>query len=761
MTTFGFRSAAATEGPPRAANFKKPRRSNMGLLYRGRTFIHIFEMFDDTPSSMALWPTISPAQLLPPPESGPPLRRILLVDEEAGTYGELTGNLAGAGFSVDLATTAGQALEQIRESEVELILLGETLLGMSGLDMLRLLRAAWTPQQLPVIMLAAASHNEVEAAALEAGANDCMSPLVEGGRAIARVRSQLHLKDEGLGARERAERLFGATTVSTDVVWEWNVSTGTFWFSGEWGHLTGRPTGGGARLADWLALVHPEDAEPLETALRSLQDDPDQMEFGQEYRLVAPSGEIRWLYCRANVERDRNGALLRLTGLQTDITRNKNIDWLTQLPNRENILVRVDRMLAGRTLPFALLLLDLDRFRIINESLGPAAGDRILREVAMRLERATRAVPAARRPEDYLARVHGDTFLLVLSDVDCAEQARAIADRLQVQIRRPLQLAGREIRISASIGIVLSHGDQYKCAFEVLRDAEIALHQAKTLGRARSVSFDTEMRNDALNRMDLEIDLRRALEEDELVLFYQPKIDIQSGALAGFEALLRWRHPRLGLVAPLKFIPIAEETGLIIPIGAWAMEDSARQFAEWRKLLPEAGLQVSVNLSVKQFFDRDLVEMATRIVRDLGFPHGAFCLEVTESVLIGEIQVAAEILRRLHTAGVGLMIDDFGTGYSSLTYLTNLPFDALKIDRSFVSRLEVDENSAEVVKAVVSLARNLKLDVIAEGVETVEQLETLRRIGCPSAQGYYFAKPVDVETATKMVEASRPFQRPA
>mgnify|MGYP000178302832 CR=1 FL=1 len=711
---------------------------------------------------MALWPAISPTVVAPLLEGMvSSARRILVIDEEAGTLDELTGSLKEAGYCVDLAGSAGQALEQIRETEVDLILLGESLPGMTGLDLLRLLRAAWTPQQLPVIMLAAESHPGVERAALEAGANDCMAPSLEGGRAVTRVRSQLQQKDAEQGARERAERVFRATAVSTDVIWEWNVSTDSFWFSSEWGRLTGRSAVGPIRLADWLALVHVDDVESLETALRALRDDTEQLEFAQEYRLIALSGEIRWLYCRANVERDRNGDLLRLTGLQTDITRNKSIDWLTQLPNRGNILDRVDRMLARggeeSSPPFALLLLDLDRFRVINESLGPAAGDRILREIAMRLERAMRIIPTADHPANYLARVHGDTFLLILTGVESGELARAVADRLQAQVRQPLQLAGREIRISASIGIALSTGDQYKLAFEVLRDAEIALHQAKTLGRARSVSFDAEMRNDAINRMDLEIDLRRALDHGELVLYYQPKIDIQTGGLAGFEALLRWRHPQLGLVAPLKFIPIAEETGMIIPIGAWAIEDSARQFAEWRKLLPTAGLQVSVNLSVKQFFDRDLVDLVARVVGELGFPPGVFCLEVTESVLIGEIEAAAEILRRLHSAGVGLMIDDFGTGYSSLNYLTNLPFDALKIDRSFVSRLDVDENCAEVVKAVVSLARNLKLDVVAEGVETPQQLECLRRIGCPYAQGFFFAKPVDVETATNMVLASRPF----
>jgi diguanylate cyclase (GGDEF)-like protein len=676
-------------------------------------------------------------------------RHILVVDPAPDAHGELTASLTGAGYSVDLAATAGEALERIRESEVELVLLGETLPGMAGLDLLRLLRAAWTPQQLPVIMLANESKGGIETAALEAGANDCLSTGGEGGRGLARVQSQLRQKDAGQGARDRAERVFRATAVSTDVIWEWNVSTDTFWFSSEWGRLAGRPIVGPTHLEEWLSFVHKEDVETVETAFRALRANSDQFEFGQEYRIVTPSGEIRWIYCRANVERDRDGQLLRLTGLQTDITRNKSIDWLTQLPNRENILERVDRMLSaarqGEAVPFALLLLDIDRFRVVNESLGATAGDRILREIALRLERATRTVSTGGRPEDYLARVHGDTFLLILNDVAQIEMARSIADRLQAQIRRPLQLGGREIRLSASIGIALSHGDTYEHAFELLRDAEIALHQAKALGRARSINFDCEMRRDALHRMDLEIDLRHAL-------------DIVSGALAGFEALIRWRHPSLGLVPPLKFIPIAEETGMIIPIGAWAMEESARQFAEWLRLLPDGNLQVSVNLSVKQFFDRELIDLVSRVVTDLALPNGAFCLEVTESVLIGEIQIAADILRRLHDVGVGLMIDDFGTGYSSLNYLTNLPFDALKIDRSFISRVEVDDNCAEVVKAVVSLARNLKLDVIAEGVETIEQLQWLHNVQCPYAQGYYFAKPVPADIATGMVVASRPCQ---
>ena len=685
------------------------------------------------------------------PDSG--ARHILLVDQERAETRDLAANLTEAGYAVDYAGTAGRALERIRESEVELILLGQELPGMAGLDLLRLLRAAWTPQQLPVIMLAG-EEAEVEAEALEAGANDCIPAAGDGGRTLARVRSQFQMRDAGQGVRERAERVFRATAVSTDVVWEWNVTTDTYWFSSDWGRLTGWPAAGPMRLEDWLAVVHRDDVAGLQAALRMLREDPLQLEFTQEYRVVLPGGELKWIYCRANVERDRNGQLLRMTGLQTDITRNKSIDWLTQLPNRENILERADRMLAGpsRSAPFALLLLDLDRFRVINESLGAAVGDRVLREVAMRLERVTRTVSLNGRPADFLARVHGDTFLLILNDLHSEELARGVADRLQTTIRRPLHIGGREIRLSASIGIVMSIRDAYERSFEMLRDGEIALHASKTLGGARSVTFSREMRAEAVDRMDLEMDLRHALERRELVLHYQPKVHIQTGELAGFEALLRWHHPRLGLVPPLRFVPIAEEAGLIVPIGAWALETAARQFAAWRAMHPGRSLDISVNLSVKQFFDRELVEQVARLVRDLHLPAGTFGLEVTESVLIGEMDKAAEILRRLHAAGAGLLIDDFGTGYSSLSYLAGLPFDTLKIDRTFVARLEHDESCAEVVKAVIVLARNLKLDVVAEGVETAGQLERLRQLECPHVQGFYYSKPVDAKVATEMLQ---------
>ncbi len=693
------------------------------------------------------------------PISAPPFgaaeqdaQRILVVDEAIEKLESLRDGLRGAGYQVNTATTAGAALEQIRDSNVELILLGESVPGMTGIDLLRLLRAAWTPTQLPVIVVAG---EDSEKHALEAGANDCIACSTDSDRALARVRSQLRQRELGHSVLESAERFQRATTGSVDVVWEWNLATNTFWFSAEWSRLTGRTSMGPHTIDDWLAAVHPSDAPALRQALEELRQSAGPTDFDIEYRVLDMSNRERWVYCRANVERDRDGTLLRLTGLQTDVSRTKNFDALTQLPNRESILGKLDRMLGDSSMgTFALLMIDIDRFRLVNESLGSAAGDRLLREIAIRLERVTRTISAGTRADDMLARLHGDTFLVVLRGIRSIEIAQMIADRLQMQLRRPFSIAAREIHLSASMGLALSIGN-YANAFELLRDAEFALRQAKNLGQARAVAFDLEMRRDAMLRMELELDLRDAIAKDQLVLYYQPKVDLATGALAGFEALIRWKHPVHGLVPPLRFIPIAEETGQIIPIGWWTFEQAALQLAEWRAQAPELDLQISANLSVRQFFDRDLVQRVGSLVRGLALPPQSFCVEVTESVLIGEINAAADILHRLHDAGVGLMIDDFGTGYSSLNYLSSLPFDALKIDRSFVNRLTNDDNSGEIVKTVINLARTLKMATIAEGIETADQAEYLRRIGCEAAQGYLFSKPVPAEEAARMVAARR------
>jgi len=702
---------------------------------------------------MAMWPITSSLISAPPGGAGESeAHRILVVDEAIEKLESLRSGLAGAGYAVNTATTAGAALEQLRDSNVELILLGESVPGMTGLDLLRLLRAAWTPTQLPVIVVAG---EDAEKHALEAGANDCIACSTDFERAVARVRSQLRQRDLGQSAIESAERFQRATTGSVDVVWEWNLATNTFWFSAEWSRLTGRASMGPHTIDDWLAAVHPSDAVALRQALEELRQSPGRTDFDIEYRVMDLGGREHWVFCRANVERDRDGALLRLTGLQTDVSRTKNFDALTQLPNRESILGNLDRMLSADSPgTFAILMIDIDRFRFVNESLGSAAGDRLLREIAIRLERVTRTLSGGTRVDDLLARLHGDTFLVVLCGVNSLTTAQTIAERLQMQLRRPFSIAAREIHLSASMGLAMSSGN-YANAFELLRDAEFALRQAKNSGQARAVAFDTEMRRDAMLRMELELDLREAIAKDQLVLYYQPKVDLVTGALSGFEGLIRWNHPVHGLVPPLRFIPIAEETGQIIPIGWWTFEQAAQQLAEWRALAPDLDLQISANLSVRQFFDRDLVQRVGSLVSSLALPPQSFCLEVTESVLIGEINAAADILHRLHDAGVGLMIDDFGTGYSSLNYLGNLPFDALKIDRSFVSRLTKDDNSGEIVKTVINLAKTLKMATIAEGIETTDQAEYLQRIGCEAAQGYLFAKPVPAAEAARMVAARR------
>ncbi|MBM3784521.1 MAG: EAL domain-containing protein [Acidobacteria bacterium] len=707
---------------------------------------------------MAFRPDTSQAALPPPlPPCIEPGLQILVVDHPASVLSGIARILRDDGYGVESVHNAGAVLEHLREKHIELILLNESLPGVSGLDLLRLLRAVWTPAQLPVVLAVDCVDASVEQIALDAGANDCIDVSDKPDRGVARVRSQLRQRSAGSAALENAERFRRATAGSVDVVWEWNLATGRCWFSAEWSRLSGRPGIGPQLLEEWLALIHPEDAAGVAQSLELLRRDPNLGEFGLEYRLIAEDRMERWVYCRANVERDRDGKLLRLTGLQTDVTRNKCVDWLTQLPNRDSVASQIDRMLfAPESENFAVLMIDVDRFRLINESLGAAAGDRILRDVALRLERAVRTFSAGTRRDDILARLQGDTYLIVLRGVGSAESVHAIAERLQFHLHRPFPIAAREIRLSASIGVAL-RGPESVSASELLRDAEFALRQAKNLGQARAVLFDAGMRRDAMLRLELELDLQHAIAREQLELHYQPKLDLSTGRLAGFEALLRWRHPVHGLISPLRFIPIAEETGLILPIGWWALETSAKQLAEWRNKYPELDLQLSANLSVKQFFDKGIAQRAAELITSLQLPPQCFFLEVTESVLIGEINAAASTLHRLHDAGVGLMIDDFGTGYSCLNYLATLPFDALKIDRSFVSQMGGDDNCNEVVKTVVSLARTLKMETIAEGIETDAQWEYLKQAGCDFGQGFLFSKPVPVAEAAALLElAHRP-----
>ena len=697
--------------------------------------------------------------------SGPlPARlRVLLLEDDPGDSALVSQELRRCFTDLELRwVRSGREFEQaLREGGADLLLVDHTVPGYGGFQALR---GAAALSSAPLIIVSGTLDEETAAGLIKAGAADYvlkerLSRLGSAVRAALEAQRMREEREAALRAlRESEERYALAMRGANDGLWDWDLVRGQAYFSPRWKAMLGYADEAvGRRPDDWLGRVHADDLPRLRQAL-------DEHLAGRvpyfecEHRMRAADGSWRWMLSRGLAVRDAAGHPYRMAGSQTDISRRKQAeerlihdalhDGLTGLPNRTLLADRLRLALARhRRRPrgsLAVCCVNVDRFKVVNDGLGHAGGDELLVALARRVE-------SCLRPGDTVARLGGDEFAILLEEVADVGQAMRVAERIHLEMKAPFRLRGAEVFATATLGLALLAGS-HRDGEELLRDAATALHRGKRRGGGRCEVFDESMHALAASRLQMETELWRALQRGELRLLYQPMVALDTERVTGFEALVRWQHPRLGLLAPEEFIALAEEMGVSGPLGAWVIREACRAAGEWQRAWPGAGpVSVSVNLSARQFARSDVLALAAEALRVSGLGPASLRLELTESVVMEEPEAAAAKLARLKELGIALDIDDFGTGYSSLSHLRRFPIDALKIDRSFVSRMDTDVDDHEIVRTIVTLAANLGVAAVAEGVETPEQKTRLQGLRCRFGQGFLFSRPLDDAAVGRML----------
>ncbi len=679
--------------------------------------------------------------------------KVLLVEDDLAQADLIRALLDTASddgdFRIDHTQRLSEAKQRALETDPQVVLLDLNLpdsYGLIGFQELHRV-APW----LPVIILTNVKDENEAARAVRLGAQDYLIKReVETALLIRSIRYAIERQRAEEALRESEERYALAVAGANDGLWDWHVTKNVVYFSPRWKAILGfKSREFRDRLEDWFDRVHPEDLDELKSALNGHLIH-GVAHFEHEHRVRNKAGQYLWVLCRGLAVRDESGTAYRIAGSLTDISARKRAeaqlrhdamhDALTRLPNRTLYLDRLDialrRYHRNKDKQFAVLFFDLDRFKNVNDSLGHSIGDELLLAAAKRLQQFL-------RPGDTLARLGGDEFAILLNDLEGLADAQQVAERIHELLAREFTIGGHEVYTSASIGIALS-ASHYQRPEEMLRDADLAMYQAKRSGDVAAEVFDSDMHQSAMAVLKLETDLRRAVERQEFVLHYQPIVSLATERIIGFEALLRWQHPERGLLHPEQFIGAAEETGLIVPICWLGLHEACLQLREWQYRFPtHPPLSVSINISGKLFLQARMAERVLAALTECGLSPECLHLEITESAMLDHREAALAELRALRQAGIELHVDDFGTGYSSLTYLQRFSYDSLKIDRSFVGNVLRTEETNAIVKAIIALGKMLGMNVIAEGVETREQLLWLREAQCPQGQGFWFSEPLD------------------
>ncbi len=682
--------------------------------------------------------------------------RIFIIEDENAGGQDIAASLKSLGYVIAGQTDRGEtAIREIEELQPDVVLMDVRLQGqMHGIETAEYIH---THFEIPVVFISAHSDTITMQSAIKAQAYGYLTRPFDERDLRFNITMALYKNGMERKLRESEERYALAVQAANDGIWDWNLKTNKIYFSHRWKDILGyKYEEIGNDPNEWINRLHPDDKDRFQTEL-ALHIKGLTPIFECEYLIRHANGKYLWALSRGLAVRDADGTAYRMAGSHSDISARKLAeerlahdalhDALTGLPNRvlfmDRLENRFERTKRNPNDLFAIMFIDLDRFKVVNDSLGHAVGDQLLITIAIRLKLSL-------RPEDTLSRLSGDEFAVLLNDVSDINDLQRVADRIKVQLVTTTLLGAVERSPTASIGIAI-YNSSYLSAGELLRDADVAMYRAKAMGGNRHQLFDESMHVNAIERLQLEGDLKHAVERKELLVYYQPIVSLANDETIGVEALVRWAHPRRGILQPNEFIHVAEETGHILSIGEYVLRAACLQIKTWRNN-GHPKFWVSVNISARQFQDKNMVEKISQILSETGLSSDGLRLEITESLAIRDMEYTIKIMKDLNEMGVHTSLDDFGIGYSSLGYLNRLPLKVLKIDQSFVQDIDRNEKNESLITAIIAMARSLGLEVVAEGVEKNEQLVFLRSQLCDNVQGFLLSHPIPAVELTKLIK---------